>query len=142
MAYDEELAARIRLALGERADFEEIKMFGGLAFMVNTHMACGVIREDLMLRVGKENHADALRARRARRWRSPAARCAAWSSSPVPRSQMPTTFDGWIDEAVAYAQGGPAQAVEGGEVLNRKILGSGGEGGARTHDPRIMSPLL
>ncbi len=65
MAYDEELAERTRQALSERAEFEEKKMFGGVAFMVNTHMACGVMGEDLMVRVGKDNHEDAL-ARGAR----------------------------------------------------------------------------
>jgi len=56
MAYDEELAARVRDALGERTDFTEKAMFGGLAFMVNTHMACGSMGDDLMVRVGKDNH--------------------------------------------------------------------------------------
>ena len=40
-------------------------MFGGLAFMVNTHMACGIVKDDLMLRVGKAGH-DAALARGAR----------------------------------------------------------------------------
>jgi TfoX/Sxy family transcriptional regulator of competence genes len=61
MAYDEELAERVRVLLAPRAAFEERKMFGGLAFMVNTHMACGIVREDLMVRVGKDGHESALR---------------------------------------------------------------------------------
>lgn len=60
MAYDEELASRVRDALAKRTDFEEKKMFGGLAFMVNTHMACGLIRDDLMVRVGIANFEAAL----------------------------------------------------------------------------------
>ena len=36
-------------------------MFGSLGFMVHGHMACGVINEQLMVRVGKENYQDALR---------------------------------------------------------------------------------
>ena len=35
-------------------------MFGGLAFLFNGHMCCGVSRDDLMVRVGPEQHADAL----------------------------------------------------------------------------------
>jgi hypothetical protein len=35
-------------------------MFGGLAFMINTHMACGCMGPDLMVRVGAEGHAAAL----------------------------------------------------------------------------------
>ena len=39
MAYDEELAARIRALVGDRDDLTEQKMFGGLAFLVGGNMA-------------------------------------------------------------------------------------------------------
>jgi len=39
MAYDEELADRIRGVLGNRADLTEQKMFGGLAFLIGGNMA-------------------------------------------------------------------------------------------------------
>jgi TfoX/Sxy family transcriptional regulator of competence genes len=39
MAYDEELADRIRALLGDRPGLTEKKMFGGLAFLVNGNMA-------------------------------------------------------------------------------------------------------
>ena len=39
MAYDEELAGRIRAWLGDRPDLTEKKMFGGLAFLVGGNMA-------------------------------------------------------------------------------------------------------
>ena len=54
VAYDETLAERIRAALPDRPDVGERKMFGGIAFMVGGNMACGVIGQDLMARVGKE----------------------------------------------------------------------------------------
>ena len=66
MAYDEDLAVRTRDVLSEiSGDVVEKKMFGGLAFMVNTNMACGLIGDDLMVRVGADGHEDAL-ARGAR----------------------------------------------------------------------------
>ena len=59
MAYDEKLAARLRLALaGERAN--EKAMMGGLCFMVHGHMCVGVTRDKLMVRTGAEGHAHAL----------------------------------------------------------------------------------
>ena len=39
MAYDEELAARIRDLVGDEAGVTEKKMFGGLAFLVGGNMA-------------------------------------------------------------------------------------------------------
>ena len=51
MAYDEELATRIEMALASTSGVTFKKMFGGIAFMVDGKMACGVIKGDLMLRV-------------------------------------------------------------------------------------------
>jgi TfoX/Sxy family transcriptional regulator of competence genes len=59
MAYDEELADRIRDALTPRAGLSERRMFGGIAFMLDGNMAVGVIGEDLMVRL---DPADAERA--------------------------------------------------------------------------------
>jgi TfoX/Sxy family transcriptional regulator of competence genes len=39
MAYDEELADRIRELLGDRGGLTEMKMFGGLAFLIGGNMA-------------------------------------------------------------------------------------------------------
>src|ERR671919_769837 len=60
MAYDEVLADRVRGVLLENGQFDERKMFGGIAFMVKGHMCCGVINEDLMLRLGPDGAAKAL----------------------------------------------------------------------------------
>ncbi len=51
MAYDEGLAERIRGVLDARSDVDERKMFGGIAFLVAGNMACGVMRDDLMVRM-------------------------------------------------------------------------------------------
>ncbi len=54
MAFDEGLAQRIRDVLDDRDDVGERKMFGGLCFMVRGNMSCGVVGDELMLRVGKD----------------------------------------------------------------------------------------
>lgn len=66
MAYDEGLAERVREVLAVRLDVTERRMFGGLAFMVGGHMACGIAGVDLMVRVGKERYDDALAQPHAR----------------------------------------------------------------------------
>src|SRR5919198_5343859 len=60
MAYDEELADRVRESLSPRADVTERKMFGGIAFMVAGNMACGVLGEELIVRLGDEEGEKAL----------------------------------------------------------------------------------
>ena len=60
MPYNEELAGRIRGALARRRLITEKKMFGGLTFLVRGNMACGVVGNKLMVRVGPEQYAEAL----------------------------------------------------------------------------------
>jgi hypothetical protein len=60
MAYNEVLADRVRAILVEQPTVDEKKMFGGPAFMLHGNMCCGIIRDDLMVRVGPEQYADAL----------------------------------------------------------------------------------
>lgn len=60
MAHSEELAKRIRGLLKGKYDFNEKKMFGGLCFMINGNMFCGVIKDNLIVRVGSEAYEDAL----------------------------------------------------------------------------------
>jgi len=61
MAYDERLARRVRTALRSRRGVTEKKMFGGLAFLAGSRMFCGIVKNDLMVRVGPERYAETLR---------------------------------------------------------------------------------
>ena len=60
MAFDEGLAERVRLVLADAPDLYERLMFGGIAFMVGGHMACGVIGDELIARLGPVGGARAL----------------------------------------------------------------------------------
>jgi TfoX/Sxy family transcriptional regulator of competence genes len=51
MAYDEALALRIRQALRQRTDITERNMFGGLSFLRGGRMCCGIVGNDLVIRV-------------------------------------------------------------------------------------------
>jgi TfoX/Sxy family transcriptional regulator of competence genes len=66
VAYDEKLAERIRGVLDGRPGVSERKMFGGIAFMVGGNMACGIVRDELMARVGPDAYEDALAQPHAR----------------------------------------------------------------------------
>jgi hypothetical protein len=60
MAVDEELAGRVRGALGGVNGVEEKRMFGGLAFLLNGNMAVGVHGSDVMVRLAPEQTDEAL----------------------------------------------------------------------------------
>jgi len=66
MAYDEELTDRFREALGGLPGVSEKRMMGGVCFMLDGNMIGGADRPKtgarrFMFRVGKDNHADALK---------------------------------------------------------------------------------
>jgi len=60
MAYDEQLAERVRGRLTTFPGVAERKMFGGLAFLLQGNMCCGVVGGELMVRVGRESYEAAL----------------------------------------------------------------------------------
>jgi TfoX/Sxy family transcriptional regulator of competence genes len=66
MAFDEKLADRVRRALAGQRGIAEKKMFGGLAFMLRGNMCCGVLRDDLVLRVGPDAYVAELKRPHAR----------------------------------------------------------------------------
>ena len=60
MAYDDILAARTRALLSGLEGFDEKKMFGGVGYLLNGNMACGVHKEHLIVRVDPERYEEAL----------------------------------------------------------------------------------
>jgi TfoX/Sxy family transcriptional regulator of competence genes len=66
MAYDEELADRVRGLLRERVDVDERRMFGGIGFLVAGNMSVGVLGEDLIVRLDPDEAPEALTERGAR----------------------------------------------------------------------------
>lgn len=66
MAYNEQLASRIRETLRDHPIVEEKKMMGGLAFMVDGKMCVGVVKDDLMVRLDPNDIEKALEQRGAR----------------------------------------------------------------------------
>ena len=110
MAYDEGLAARIRTTLRGRDDVVEKRMFGGLTFMVGGRMACGVVHDDLMVRVGPDCHDEALT--------EPGTRPMDFTGRPmrgmvyVASAAVATDDDlrRWVDRAVRVATAGGSTA--------------------------------
>jgi TfoX/Sxy family transcriptional regulator of competence genes len=60
MPYDKGLAQRIEETLEDVSGVEEKKMFGGICYLVNGNMACGVYKDYLIVRVGPDAYKKAL----------------------------------------------------------------------------------
>src|SRR5262245_13930737 len=61
MAPEQDLSTRVRAALAGAGTIREVKMFGGIGFMLNGNMVAAASKRGLMLRVGKESYRDALK---------------------------------------------------------------------------------
>jgi TfoX/Sxy family transcriptional regulator of competence genes len=60
MAADDDLAARVRAALGGAGTIREVKMFGGVGFMLNGNLVAAASKRGLLVRVGKDRQSEAL----------------------------------------------------------------------------------
>jgi TfoX/Sxy family transcriptional regulator of competence genes len=60
MSGEDDLAARVRACLAGVEGMSEIRMFGGVGFMLTGTMLAGTSKRGLLLRVGKERHAEAI----------------------------------------------------------------------------------
>ena len=109
MAVDEHLAERMRAVLGGTGAVREVRMFGGLCFMLNGNMVAGTSKRGLLVRVGKEQHADAL-ARPGAKPMEMAGRPMAGHIfvDPAPRDER--TLRDWLELAVAFVETLPPKA--------------------------------
>jgi TfoX/Sxy family transcriptional regulator of competence genes len=102
MSYDEGLAARVRRILADRTDVVERKMFGGLCFMVNGAMCCGLTKTDFMVRIGPANYDAALREPHARRMDFTGRPLAGMVYVAPEGLRKDSTLTKWVDRAVKF----------------------------------------
>lgn len=109
MAYDEEVAERIRGLMGQTQPYTEKRMFGGVAFFVNGNMACGVIGDRIMVRVGPEGYEEALARPHAGPFDMTGRPMRGWVSVEPEGYASDEGLAGWIEEGVAFAATLPAK---------------------------------
>lgn len=104
MPYDEFLAERVRQLSSKKDRFTEKKMFGGLAFLLHGNMACGIVGERLMLRLGEEGAALALG--------EPNVVPMDFTGKPIktmvfvepPGIERDEDLEGWVEASIAFAR--------------------------------------
>jgi hypothetical protein len=109
MAFDEALADRIRDALAAREGVSERKMFGGIAFMVGGKMAVGVMGEDLIVRIDKEESERALAEEHVRPMDFTGRPMRGFVVVDRAGIESDADFAGWVDAGADYAASLPAK---------------------------------
>jgi TfoX/Sxy family transcriptional regulator of competence genes len=108
VAYDEELADRIRDLVGDEPDLTEKKMFGGLAFLIGGNMAIAASGQGGLLVRADPDESDELVSKTAAepmvmRGRS----MAGWLRVPAESVKTKRQLSKWVDVGVGYARSLP-----------------------------------
>jgi hypothetical protein len=109
MAYDEKLAARIRTSLRSVQGLSEREQFGGIAFLLRGNVACGVLGNDLLVRVGPGMHDEAMKSKAARPFSFTGRPSRGWVLVRPAGLGSAAALRNWLELGVAFAKSLPAK---------------------------------
>jgi TfoX/Sxy family transcriptional regulator of competence genes len=104
MAYDQDLAQRIRARLGSHPGLQEKKMFGGIAFLIQGNMACGVNGENLIVRVGPHRAEEALAQPNTRPFDPTGRPMSGWIIVTPAGVESENELQHWVGQGVEFAE--------------------------------------
>jgi TfoX/Sxy family transcriptional regulator of competence genes len=108
MAYDEELANRVRELMASEAGVTEMRMFGGLAFLIDGNMSVGVSSwGGLMVRVDPEEAEALLADPHAQPFEMRGRRMRGWLRVDPEGVATRATLEPWVRRGVQYARSLP-----------------------------------
>ncbi len=109
MAIDDGLRTALRDHLTAMDDIGERAMFGGVGFMWCGNLLCGVMGDELLVRIGKEDAEDLIGEDGAHPMVMGARTSKGWILVPVPRAQRAELLARWVDRAIGYVATLPAK---------------------------------
>ena len=107
MACNERLAERIRDYFKRRKGVEEKRMFGGLCFMLNGHMCCGIEKDRFMVRVMPDRYETFLSKPHARKMDLTGKPLKGFLFISEAGYRTASDLTSWLDEAVECAKPKP-----------------------------------
>jgi hypothetical protein len=103
MAFDEKLAARMRKQLEKHSGVVEKRMFGGVAFLLNGNMCCGVHKEAMIVRLAPEATEAALRRPHTRQFDLTGRPMKGWVLVAAEGVKTAAGLKQWVEQGLAYA---------------------------------------
>lgn len=111
MTAESDLVSRVRAALRDVEELREVKMFGGVGFMVSGNLVAAASRRGLLLRVGRERQDEALAQPGVRPMEMRGRRMEGYVyADPPPRSD--DAIKAWLRSALDYVQTLPAKSPD------------------------------
>ena len=112
MAYDEDLANRIRELVAGEPGVTEMRMFGGLAFLIGGHMSVAASGQGgLMVRVAPEDTEDLLAKPHTRPFEMRGREMQGWLRVDLEGLRTKRQLAPWVSRGVAYARSLPANSA-------------------------------
>lgn len=110
MAYDEDLVNRIRELIAGEQDVTEVKMFGGLAFLIGGHMSVAASRQGgLLMRVDPEQTEALLAKPFAQPFEMRGRAIDGWLRVEAEGVKRSAQLERWVERGVSYARSLPAK---------------------------------
>jgi TfoX/Sxy family transcriptional regulator of competence genes len=110
VAYDEQLAERIRKTLGDEPGLTEKKMFGGLAFLINGNMAVSASGQGgVLLRVDPEETDELLAKPHAQPFEMRGRSMQGWLRIEAEGVEADPELREWVAHGVSYARSLPSK---------------------------------
>lgn len=109
MSYDPRLAERVRAVLAARPAIDERAMFGGLCFLADGKMVCGLVGDELMVRVGPEAWDEALARPHARPMDFTGRPLRGFVYVAAAGLRTRPALTAWVERGLAYAALAPAR---------------------------------
>ena len=107
MAYDKDLARRVQNCLNGLVDFTEKKMFGGVCFLIRGNMACGILKRDLIVRVGAQHYDAALERPNTRKFDFSGRPLRGWVLVSFENHLSDRELSDWVEEGVNFTKSLP-----------------------------------
>ena len=104
MPYDKGLAQRVREILELEPGYDERLMFGGICFILFGNMVCGIIGEDLIVRVGMDRYAEMLKMPHTKKFDLTGKSLKGWVMVLSQALDSDEELNDWVQRAVSFVQ--------------------------------------
>jgi hypothetical protein len=109
MGFDQQLAERVRRSLAGTDGLDEQALFGGLGFLLHGNMACGVIDDRLVVRIGKNQHEKAMKNPHVRPFDYPGRAISGWITVLPSGLKEADDLNYWVHMGLSFTGTLPAK---------------------------------
>ena len=109
MAYNKILAKRVQGLLHKTSGIVEKQMFGGVGFLIHGNMACGILNDDLIVRIGPAGYDAAIKSPHARKFDVTGRVMKGWVMVSSSGHESDKDLSSWVEKGISFARSLPGK---------------------------------